>query len=160
MTRAPGKRTADSAITRSLILSAIEAGATYAQAGRDANVSPARARQIAKEAGLPPRHPGGPRSTAVTPRTARGEELLAYLCALADAAGEDPLDWLEDAARCRKACEHIAAWVSIAADVDDPQPSATVPRAMLAAVLAAAIGPSDTSAELAEQVRAAVGTPT
>ena len=38
MTRAPGKRTADSAATASAILSAIEAGATYAQAARDAGV--------------------------------------------------------------------------------------------------------------------------
>jgi len=27
---------------------------------------------------------------------------------LAAAAGEDPADWLEDAARCREACEEIA----------------------------------------------------
>ena len=101
MTRAPGKRTTDSAITRSLILSAIEAGATYAQAARDAGVSPSRARQVAKEAGLPPRTPGGLRSEAVTTRTARGAAILARVVELAAAAGEDPGDWLEATAAAR-----------------------------------------------------------
>ena len=150
MTRAPGKRTADSAVTRSLILSAIEAGATYAQAGRDASVSPARARQIAKEAGLPPRSPGGPRSTAVTPRTARGEELLARLLELAAAAGDDPASYLEDAARCRVACEQIVARLTTCHD-------AGLMEIRDYEILRMAIGPSDTSTELAEEVRAAVG---
>lgn len=95
MTRAPGKRTADSAATKSAILGAIEAGATYAQAGRDAGVSPARARQIAKEAGLPPRSPGGPRSEAVTVHTARGAVVLARVVALAVEAGVEPEVWID-----------------------------------------------------------------
>ena len=114
--RAPGKRTADSAITRSLILSAIEAGATYAQAARDAGVSPARARQVAKEAGLPARHPGGLRSEAVTTRTARGAAILARVVDLAAAACVEPEAWLGDAAwplaahaRAAAELDHLAA---------------------------------------------------
>lgn len=116
MTRAPGKRTADSSITRSLILSAIEAGATYAQAARDAGVSPARARQVAKEAGLPARHPGGLRSEAVTTRTTRGAAILARVVDLAAAAGVEPEAWLGDAAwtlaahaRAAAELDHLAA---------------------------------------------------
>jgi hypothetical protein len=96
VTRAPGKRTTDSAITRSLILSSIESGATYAQAGRDAGVSPARARQVAKEAGLPARTPGGLRSDAVTTRTARGAAILARVVAEAATDGVEPEAWLDD----------------------------------------------------------------
>lgn len=105
MTRAPGKRTTDSAATKSAILGAIEGGATYAQAARDAGVTPARARQVAKEAGLPPRSPGGPRSEAVTVHTARGAAVLARVVADAVAGGVDPEVWLADAERaCAIAC--------------------------------------------------------
>ena len=154
MTRAPGKRTTDSAITRSLILSAIEAGATYAQAARDAGVSGARARQVAKEAGLPPRTPGGLRSEAVTTRTARGVAILARVVELATAAGEDPADYLEDAARCRVACEAIAERIEWAERHGLYTPGG---NPFVDEIRTLAIGPSDTSVELAEQVRAAVG---
>ena len=147
MTRAPGKRTTDSAITRSLILSAIEAGATYAQAARDAGVSGARARQVAKEAGLPPRTPGGLRSEAVTTRTARGVAILARVVELATAAGEDPADYLEDAARCRKACEEIVYILEGLPRNDGASPWTCEQ------LLKLAIGPTDPAQERADALK-------
>ena len=155
--RAPGKRTADSAITRSLILSAIEAGATYAQAARDAGVSPARARQVAKEAGLPARHPGGLRSEAVTTRTARGAAILARVVELAAAASVEPEAWLGDAAWT------LAAHARAAAELDHlAEHGSTAERAVAGSVPAANVSKAaatmhDVGKRPARRVRAARG---
>lgn len=79
--------------TASIVLSALASGASTAEAARAAGVSRQRAHAIARAAAAPP---------------ASQDQLIARLRELAAAAGEDPVDWLEDAARYRTACEEIS----------------------------------------------------
>ena len=78
----------------------------------------------------------------------RGAALLARLRELAAAAGEDPADWLEGAARCRAACKEIVA-VLYGLPLGDGASPATCER-----IMRLAIGPTDRA--LAAHVRGVV----
>lgn len=88
--------------TRARVLAALDDGSTIAAAGRSAGVTRARASQIARAAGHPPRRPGQVTDTVST-RTARGATLLLRLACDADAAGLSPEDYLRAAAEALQA---------------------------------------------------------
>jgi hypothetical protein len=75
------------------IASAIASGATAPAVATAYGLTPQRVRQIAAAAGLRGIS-GRPRTGAVTPRTARGQALLAQLVTDAAAAGVEPEDHL------------------------------------------------------------------
>jgi len=88
--------------TRALVLAALADGSTIAAAGRSAGVTRARASQIARAAGHPPRRPGAFVSDTVSTRTARGATLLLRLVTAAadrDMTPEQFLAAADDALR-------------------------------------------------------------
>lgn len=87
----PAQRAAG-AVLASAVLSDLATGLTQLEVARRHGISRQRVSQIG--AGLP---------SKVVP----AQVLAARVRELAAAAGEEPIDWIEDAARCVKACEEI-----------------------------------------------------
>ena len=94
-------RSARGAEVASAVLSDLAAGRTTAQIAAAHGLSTTRVRQIAAAGGVPLRGKSG--------ATREMQALARRVRELAAAAGEDPTEWLEDAARCRRACEEIVA---------------------------------------------------
>lgn len=105
--------TAEAAELASAVLSDLAADPAPSRAAIAARhgISRQRVQAIARAAGLP----SGGRGGGAQPSHHESAALLARLRELAAAAGEEPGDYLEDAARCRAACEQIVADV-----LDDP----------------------------------------
>ena len=95
---APAARAA-AAERASAVLSDLATGLSHAAVAELHGVTRQYVTKVAKKAGI------------VTPRggAAPSRVLLARLCELASLDSMEPLAWLEDAARCRKACAAIVA---------------------------------------------------
>lgn len=122
--------------TSSLVMTALAAGATFEAAGAAAGVTKQRAAAIAAAAG------GRPETTAAA--------LLARVRELAAAAGEEPGDYLEDAAEALRTVEAIAERINTAIKRGLHLPA----HPLVDELFRIAIGHNPP--ELAAQVRAAV----
>jgi len=117
------------------VLTDLAAGFSHSAIAKRHGISRQRVGAIAAAAGQ-----SGPK------RSTKG--LLSRLLELAAAAGMEPSAWLEEAARCRKACEAIVAALDELPRNDGASPSACDRIRRLA------IGPVDPA--LAARVRATV----
>lgn len=112
-------------------------------------ISRQRVQQIAAAAGLPPRARGQGGGASAH----RGAALLARVRELAAAAGEEPGDWLTDAAEALDAVETIAARVNAAIERGLHMPA----HPLVEELFELAVGRNPP--ELAAQVRAAMEGP-
>ena len=134
-------RSARGAEVASAVLSDLAAGRTTAQIAAAHGLSTTRVRQIATAGGVTLR--------GKADATREMHDLARRVRELAAAAGEDPADWLEDAARCREACEEIAKDVT-----EEREAGEQASWHLLDRVLSLAIGPNNRA--LAAQVRGVV----